>query len=83
MISFGTMLRDDDLPIEKMHQFIDVFREFVDYNFLWKCNSTVKDLPKNVRMLPWLPQSDILGHPKLKAFVTHGGLTQIIFSIFH
>lgn len=77
------MLHDDDLPIEKMQLFAKVFSEFTDYNFLWKCkcNLIAQNLSTNVWMRPWFPQSDILGHSKLKVFVTHGGLINSLFWI--
>lgn len=55
--------------------FIETFRMLSQYHFLWKfeANSTPTQLPPNVRILPWLPQSDILAHPKTKAIIAHGG----------
>ncbi|XP_075159077.1 UDP-glucuronosyltransferase 2A1-like [Haematobia irritans] len=44
-------------------------------------NMTV--VTKNVRLSGWLPQQDILGHRKLKAFVTHGGLLSMYEAIYH
>ncbi|KAM7360680.1 UDP-glucuronosyltransferase 2C1-like [Cochliomyia hominivorax] len=41
------------------------------------------DLPKNVYLSGWLPQQDILGQRKLKAFITHGGLLSMYESIYH
>lgn len=54
---------------------LNAFEQFSDYNFLWKFEeqSFGLKLPKNVMIRPWLPQSDILAHPKLKAFFTHSG----------
>ena len=34
-------------------------------------------------MLPWIPQQDLLGHPAVKAFLTHGGIHSIYEALFH
>lgn len=75
LFSLGSSLHSKNLPIEKQNLFIEIFSEFSDYNFIWKfeSNKTAKNLPKNLLIRPWVPQSDILAHPKLKVFITHGG----------
>lgn len=75
LVSFGSTLRDINLSAERIRLFVEIFRDFSDYNFLWKfeSNQTLGKLTKNVYIRPWLPQSDILAHPKLKVFITHGG----------
>lgn len=80
LFSFGTTLRANDLPMEKVQLFLNVFHEFSDYNFIWKFenNKTIENLPKNVYISPWVSQSDVLAHPKLKAFITQGGLLHFI-----
>ncbi|XP_052591906.1 UDP-glucuronosyltransferase 2B17-like isoform X3 [Peromyscus californicus insignis] len=41
---------------------------------LWRFDGKTPDtLGPNTRVYKWLPQNDLLGHPKTKAFVTHGG----------
>ncbi|XP_058523231.1 UDP-glucuronosyltransferase 2B16-like [Ochotona princeps] len=40
-------------------------------------------LGTNTRIYKWLPQNDLLGHPKTKAFVTHGGANGIYEAIYH
>lgn len=40
-------------------------------------------LGKNTLIVEWLPQNDLLGHPKTKAFVTHGGTNGIYEAIYH
>lgn len=75
LFSLGTNLRSEYMPISKQKLFIDAFRQLPDYNFLWKFerNITADELPKNVQIRSWIPQADILAHPKLKMFVSHGG----------
>uniref|UniRef100_A0A8C7A8P7 UDP-glucuronosyltransferase n=1 Tax=Neovison vison TaxID=452646 RepID=A0A8C7A8P7_NEOVI len=54
---------------------------------IWKCNSShwSKDvkLSANVKIMDWLPQNDLLAHPRIRLFVTHGGLNSIMEAIQH
>ncbi|XP_060914090.1 UDP-glucuronosyltransferase 2A2-like [Labrus mixtus] len=40
-------------------------------------------LGNNTMLVKWLPQNDLLGHPKTKVFVTHGGTNGIYEAICH
>ena len=40
---------------------------------------TESEVPKNVKFMSWLPQSDLLAHNKTKLFITHGGLYGVLF----
>ncbi|KPP74620.1 UDP-glucuronosyltransferase 2A1-like [Scleropages formosus] len=40
-------------------------------------------LGNNTMVVDWLPQNDLLGHPKTRAFVTHGGTNGIYEAIYH
>ncbi|XP_040603235.1 UDP-glucuronosyltransferase 2B17-like isoform X1 [Mesocricetus auratus] len=49
---------------------------------LWRFDGKTPDtLGPNTRVYKWLPQNDLLGHPKTKAFVTHGGANGIYEAI--
>ncbi|EFB25096.1 hypothetical protein PANDA_021500, partial [Ailuropoda melanoleuca] len=54
---------------------------------IWKCNPShwPKDvkLAANVKIVDWLPQNDLLAHPQIRLFVTHGGLNSIMEAIQH
>ncbi|XP_074536624.1 UDP-glucuronosyltransferase 2B20-like [Halichoeres trimaculatus] len=40
-------------------------------------------LGNNTRLVKWLPQNDLLGHPKTKLFITHGGTNGLYEAIYH
>lgn len=75
LFTFGTNFNASYMSLEKRTAFLDAFKQFPDYHFIWKFEKQLTDmaLPTNVLIRPWLPQSDILAHQKVKAFITHGG----------
>uniref|UniRef100_A0A3B3U8S6 UDP-glucuronosyltransferase n=1 Tax=Poecilia latipinna TaxID=48699 RepID=A0A3B3U8S6_9TELE len=40
-------------------------------------------LGKNTKLVKWLPQNDLLGHPKTKVFIAHGGTNGMYEAIYH
>ncbi|XP_066483269.1 UDP-glucuronosyltransferase 2A2-like [Tiliqua scincoides] len=42
-----------------------------------------ESLGPNTRLYDWIPQNDLLGHSKTKAFITHGGTNGIYEAIYH
>ncbi|XP_054409584.1 UDP-glucuronosyltransferase 2B15 isoform X2 [Pongo abelii] len=51
---------------------------------LWRFDGKKPNtLGSNTRLYQWLPQNDLLGHPKTKAFITHGGTNGIYEAIYH
>uniref|UniRef100_A0A1Y9H2X1 Uncharacterized protein n=1 Tax=Anopheles dirus TaxID=7168 RepID=A0A1Y9H2X1_9DIPT len=72
--SLGSYMKSADMPKDKMKAFLEVFRN-LKQRVLWKYeNEDVARLPKNVMVRKWLPQSDVLAHPKVVLFMTHGGM---------
>uniref|UniRef100_A0A8C6EKF4 UDP-glucuronosyltransferase n=1 Tax=Microcebus murinus TaxID=30608 RepID=A0A8C6EKF4_MICMU len=51
---------------------------------LWRFDGKKPDtLGPNTRLFKWMPQNDLLGHPKTKAFITHGGANGVYEAIYH
>ncbi|XP_058464090.1 UDP-glycosyltransferase UGT5-like isoform X2 [Malaya genurostris] len=72
--SLGTNLRSADMPQDKLDAIFSVFRS-IKQRVVWKFeDESIPNLPSNVMVKAWLPQSDILAHPNVKVFITHGGL---------
>ncbi|XP_036399592.1 UDP-glucuronosyltransferase 2C1-like isoform X1 [Megalops cyprinoides] len=40
-------------------------------------------LGNNTRLVNWMPQNDLLGHPKTRVFVAHGGTNGVQETIYH
>ncbi|XP_059470472.1 UDP-glycosyltransferase UGT5-like [Neocloeon triangulifer] len=72
--SMGSNLRGTWFPERQRKAFIEAFAE-LPQRVLWKWESdSIPDQSKNVKVYPWMPQQEILAHPNVKVFITHGGL---------
>ena len=51
---------------------------------LWK-HSAIQPagVGNNTKIVPWIPQNDILGHQSTAVFLTHGGLNSFQESVYH
>ena len=68
---------------ERKKVFLETFAK-LEKPIIWKWDEeNVGDLPSNVMIKQWVPQQDILAHPNLKVFVTHGGLLSVQEALYH
>ncbi|XP_031767087.2 UDP-glycosyltransferase UGT4-like [Galleria mellonella] len=73
-VSFGTNIDPSLLPQEKIKMLANVLSR-TPYDVIWKWDKDdFPNRPKNIKIFKWLPQSDLLSHPKVLLFVTQGGL---------
>ncbi|XP_069675719.1 UDP-glucosyltransferase 2-like [Periplaneta americana] len=70
--SLGSVLESESLPRETLQTFIDVFSR-LPQRVLWKIGN-VSGLSGNVKCASWFSQLEILMHPNVRVFITHGGL---------
>ena len=72
--SMGSYIQSKDWTVEKREALTKAFGK-LKQKVLWKYeNETLPGNPGNIMIGSWLPQRDILAHPNVKAFITHGGL---------
>ncbi|XP_043108755.1 UDP-glucuronosyltransferase 1-6-like isoform X3 [Puntigrus tetrazona] len=81
VFSLGSLV--SSMPKEKAAIFFKAF-SVIPQRVLWRYTGEMPDnVPENVKLMKWLPQNDLLGHPKAKAFITHGGTHGIYEGICH
>ncbi|XP_046750926.1 UDP-glycosyltransferase UGT5-like isoform X3 [Diprion similis] len=83
LFSLGSAMKSVHIPENPLRALKRAFQR-LPYDVLWKWeNDTMNDKPSNVRIGKWLPQNDILTHPNLKLFVTHGGISSMMETVYH
>lgn len=80
--SLGSNVRSKDLPVATRDTLLKVFGN-LKQRVLWKFeDDQLPGKPDNVFISKWFPQPDILAHPKVTLFITHGGLLSTMESIY-
>nr|XP_006123718.1 UDP-glucuronosyltransferase 1-1 isoform X4 [Pelodiscus sinensis] len=71
VFSLGSMV--SEIPMKKAQQFAEAFGT-IPQTILWRyTGQPPPNLANNTKLIKWLPQNDLLAHPKARAFITHGG----------
>ncbi|ELU13743.1 hypothetical protein CAPTEDRAFT_43804, partial [Capitella teleta] len=82
LVSQGSYM--NQIPDQVLYKLCNAFKR-ISLKVLWKIRD-LKDcaLPADkVKVVQWMPQNDILAHPHLKVFFTHGGINGAIESVYH
>lgn len=77
----GSTMKGTFMSAKHRETFTKVFSKLKN-KVIWKFEEAIP-MPDNVLIDSWLPQSDILGHPNVKLFITHGGLLGTTESVYH
>ncbi|XP_063058635.1 UDP-glucuronosyltransferase 2A1-like [Engraulis encrasicolus] len=81
VFSLGSMIKN--LTMERANAIASALGQ-IPQKVLWRyCGVKPETLAPNTRLYDWLPQNDLLGHPKTKAFITHGGTNGLYEAIYH
>ena len=68
---------------------LGVFNHVPECGFVMAFNKNLiseelfKELPKNILLIDWVNQNDLLGDNRLHAFITHGGTNSVSESLYH
>ncbi|CAP20492.1 Protein CBG23714 [Caenorhabditis briggsae] len=84
VISLGSIVPFGDLPLPTKQGMLRAIGDMADYHFLIKISrgdENTRNLTRgleNLDLVEWLPQVDLLAHPRLKLFVMHGGINGLM-----
>ncbi|XP_059612714.1 uncharacterized protein LOC132259179 [Phlebotomus argentipes] len=76
LFSLGTNMKSEMLGNARQIEILEAFRALPQYTFIWKfeTDSLPVEVPSNVLIKKFVPQSDLLAHPNMKLFISHCGL---------
>ncbi|XP_046312610.1 UDP-glucuronosyltransferase 2B31 [Marmota monax] len=81
VFSLGSMV--SNIPEERANIIAFALAQ-IPQKVIWRYQGKKPDkLGPNTRIYNWIPQNDLLGHPKTKAFITHGGANGVYEGIYH
>ncbi|XP_041840602.1 UDP glucuronosyltransferase 5 family, polypeptide G1 [Melanotaenia boesemani] len=81
VMSLGTLV--SALPHETTEAIAAAFAQ-LPQKIIWRfVGETPSSLGNNTLLVKWLPQNDLLGHPKTRVFVAHGGTNGMYEAIYH
>uniref|UniRef100_A0A4X2M290 UDP-glucuronosyltransferase n=1 Tax=Vombatus ursinus TaxID=29139 RepID=A0A4X2M290_VOMUR len=71
VFSLGSMV--SEIPMTKAMEIAEALGT-IPQTVLWRyTGNPPSNLSKNTKLVKWLPQNDLLAHPKTRAFITHAG----------
>ncbi|MEQ2186130.1 hypothetical protein GOODEAATRI_025474 [Goodea atripinnis] len=81
IMSLGTLI--GELPRDLADEIAAGFAN-LPQKVIWRYKGAKPpSLGNNTLIIDWMPQNDLLGHPKIKLFVSHGGTNGIYEAIYH
>jgi glucuronosyltransferase len=67
-VSFGSVIKSSKMPEDKRQLLLSLFSS-LKQRIIWKWEAAMPDAPPNVMVSSWLPQQDLLAHPKVTNWI--------------
>ncbi|KAK7913466.1 hypothetical protein WMY93_013677 [Mugilogobius chulae] len=81
IMSLGTLI--GSIPNDLSEEIAAAFAK-LPQKVIWRyTGDKPSTLGNNTLLVEWMPQNDLLGHPKTKVFVAHGGTNGVQEAIYH
>ncbi|KAG9463067.1 hypothetical protein GDO78_022512 [Eleutherodactylus coqui] len=85
VVTMGSMI--STIPIMDLVKEMNLAFANILQKVIWRYNAShwQEDLKlaPNVRLMDWVNQNDLLGHPKIRLLVTHGGMNSLNEAVYH
>ncbi|GCC25643.1 hypothetical protein chiPu_0004054 [Chiloscyllium punctatum] len=81
VMSMGTIV--SSLPMHITMQIAEAIAQ-MPQKVIWRYDGkTPPNIGNNTLLAKWIPQNDLLGHPKTRAFICHGGTNGVYEAIYY
>ncbi|XP_075040421.1 UDP-glucuronosyltransferase 3A1-like [Mixophyes fleayi] len=85
VVTLGSML--SSIPLVEFVKEMNAGLAKIPQKVIWRYQTShwpeEVALAPNVKIVDWLPQNDLLGHPKVRLLVTHGGMNSLMEAVYH
>ncbi|XP_071798767.1 UDP-glucuronosyltransferase 2C1-like isoform X2 [Asterias amurensis] len=82
LLALGTLISDG--LTEEQSTTIAASLSLLPQKVVWGYSGKIPtNVGNNTKIVKWIPQNDLLGSPKVRAFISHGGLSSIHQCIYH
>jgi len=84
LVSFGSYF--DFMPQDIVRKFCDAFNDARNsLHVVWKLKDTAlcTSVDGRIKLMPWIPQNDLLADSRVQFFISHGGFNSMIESVYH
>uniref|UniRef100_A0A0K0EFG3 glucuronosyltransferase n=1 Tax=Strongyloides stercoralis TaxID=6248 RepID=A0A0K0EFG3_STRER len=81
LVTFGSIAKTSDMPLIMKHSLFKAFKKFSNITFIVKYENQKEEIvkhSKNVFLVKWLPQIELMKHKNYKGIITHGGWSSMI-----